>query len=1202
MPDPAPAPSTSNLQSTRGDNSLESNKSLYQIASRLQNAITLMDKYVLTLKDEKASKRAREHVRSGIKNTLTPLMAHAAQAITVAAQKLAPIPAVKVYHERHEKKRAREMVDENDGRVLPEKRMIDEYLSTMGAQHIASNEKSLPLKKRKVIQAKKLPTAVSKMPVPKVGNQYSPMEAMAILGSLECGKIQGKVVQMMVDRRLVPISRAVLYSWFREFSLKKPIPKEWRQEGRPPLMEDNEIKQLALSWEENQGREYQLDDIDQALRDNQKKKAINAGYLPSNIPESYSPTTLNNYRVEFCSQANISIVGSSIKKSLTRFAAEHSIRGSVLNAAIMAAFHFITVDTEDLEIRNEIKRLDPEIGILYNLASKALGDLPVRPVKPELIFSTDDTTVFIYEGKQNKKDKWSMVTKSSLAGSGTKSCYSLDDGSNMNGLRIKMTFTFSAAGTCAPLFFSVCGLTEQELPGESGFLHIEVPGLCVGGAGVNVGVETKGHIFFMRSEKGAQVTRFEYYHDKVLVPFINLTRKEFCKFNVDAGTAIPVEDTAVSWCDGDLSEVASIASNVDKFVENKIICNKQNAARSGVEQPADLAKVFSSLKYSVNRLTAKDKSMDTHLMKRRITEAFNSDKLKFLSLKPNHKKAIIDFVSILPTAATTAATCDNITHGFKESGVIDKVKCRYPVLQTIIQTCRRKVTTYEYDLIEKALPSLIRAVHEEGMISEELFDKWGFEKDRDAKGREVLRDAGISQESYQRSKCLTHPYQKDLRKQRIKELRMKQKKRLEVENSKHNESLAANRAAIEKLKNILQTDGYHFAMGANHHFESHLHLCKLHHYAKLSCLELDAIICAHDETILKKKDLPKKGSITEAEQGVRNKILLAYNCRGKINLKEAKCLHDLSSFHDDEHQDSEGDYPTIPLITLEEDAGVMPSQLLRDQEWVNRIKSLFDMEKSLHQEIEVTDTLIEKADLLARMLKQRFKYHVNSRIKNASQRTQRTMKLAFQNLGVTAAYMVLANHVKGNLKCLQESDCLLATNTNNFLPCSSFPRRQGAYLFYDNNRGLFIRSGKVTGQVFEERILQHKKCAMDPIASSHFYFVYPSEESIRAEKRDKQGTFEMLSAVIAAGFDPSSDLAQSVNRNWNDGGVLILDQDNINHIKSSMKKKNMQDIEKFQAILAYQFELAYDLAISPNFNVSRSPGFESFLGVFGGEE
>ena len=40
--------------------------------------------------------------------------------------------------------------------------------------------------------------------------------------------------------------------------------------------------------------------------------------------------------------------------------------------------------------------------------------------------------------------------------------------------------------------------------------------------------------------------------------------------------------------------------------------------------------------------------------------------------------------------------------------------------------------------------------------------------------------------------------------------------------------------------------------------------------------------------------------------------------------------------------------------------------------------------------------------------------------------------------------------------------------------------------------------------------------------------------------------------------------------------------------------------QKFRSILAYQFELGYDLAIALSDNVSQSPGFESFIGIFGG--
>ena len=41
----------------------------------------------------------------------------------------------------------------------------------------------------------------------------------------------------------------------------------------------------------------------------------------------------------------------------------------------------------------------------------------------------------------------------------------------MNGMRVKLTFTFSAMGTCMPLVVTVTGLTEKEMPDGKEFTH-----------------------------------------------------------------------------------------------------------------------------------------------------------------------------------------------------------------------------------------------------------------------------------------------------------------------------------------------------------------------------------------------------------------------------------------------------------------------------------------------------------------------------------------------------------------------------------------------------------------------------------------------------------------------------------------------------------------------------------------------------------
>lgn len=88
--------------------------------------------------------------------------------------------------------------------------------------------------------------------------------------------------------------------------------------------------------------------------------------------------------------------------------------------------------------------------------------------------------------------------------------------------------------------------------------------------------------------------------------------------------------------------------------------------------------------------------------------------------------------------------------------------------------------------------------------------------------------------------------------------------------------------------------------------------------------------------------------------------------------------------------------------------------------------------------------------------------------------------------------------------------------------------------------------------------------------------------------------------MFGAGFDPNCSIAESVCRCERRWCILILSELEKAKITSSKVDGRMSDIEKFHTILAYQFEIGYDLAIASGDNVSESPGFESFIGIFGG--
>lgn len=210
------------------------------------------------------------------------------------------------------------------------------------------------------------------------------------------------------------------------------------------------------------------------------------------------------------------------------------------------------------------------------------------------------------------------------------------------------------------------------------------------------------------------------------------------------------------------------------------------------------------------------------------------------------------------------------------------------------------------------------------------------------------------------------------------------------------------------------------------------------------------------------------------------------------------------------------------------------------------------------------------------------------------------MQFAYTNLTVCAACMVLSNHVKNEIKFIQDGDCILAPNTHNFYQCTRFPDCEGAYLYFDSNKGCFIRSGKVTRRGFIARGKEHFEGAKKVTASLHFYDMYPSSTCTRALNWGTKGTFESLQQVIGAGWVPTSDAAKLLDRSWKDGGLMIFNEKESKQVRGSMEK-GVMDMQKFQELCAYQFEMGYDLCISPGCNVSNSPGFESVLGIYGGQ-
>ena len=140
------------------------------------------------------------------------------------------------------------------------------------------------------------------------------------------------------------------------------------------------------------------------------EKLTKAGHIPLNFDERLKPSTLRNYTTEIAMNHSMSLMQTSIAKTSTRYAAERSIRGSISYLFVIAVTHFIPAFEEECDIRKELKGMSKETRQLYDLITDSRGGIPVYVVRPELITSTDDSTVYIFLGHSSKPDVFSLVT------------------------------------------------------------------------------------------------------------------------------------------------------------------------------------------------------------------------------------------------------------------------------------------------------------------------------------------------------------------------------------------------------------------------------------------------------------------------------------------------------------------------------------------------------------------------------------------------------------------------------------------------------------------------------------------------------------------------------------------------------------------------------------------------------------------------
>ena len=482
---------------TKSDVRFEATKELLITATNLERAAKVLDNYTRLFINIGTSRNEIIAKSRQLKNFISPLLSRAAASLNDISNNLAPIPSVKYLHIRNERKRVNEVVDESNSRMSPELQLVSNYILQDERKMKGVNNSITPPKKR-------TKTNVNITP-PSNGVQYRKSEVVNELRKYKKGSNDiFKAMNDMMQMGYVPCGVHTLRRMMALDAEGKLTPDTpWlTTKGRKPIATFEEVQIMAEELESKSGLGWSSGEISNMLVEIQSKKTYDEGYFPLTTP-TVDRKTVTNYTALLADQTNMSISQSCIIKTTTRNAAEHSLRGPISNLALIAYTHFIPVSNEDPDLRAELKKLPKSTQRLVDAVSASWGT-HIVPVRPELIISTDDTTEYIFEGTKDVAPKFVLATKSSILKSGTNAIYRPEDSKAMNGMRVKLTFSFTAGGNSFLVAVTVTGLTKKEMPPGEDFIHVEIQGMCIGGGDVGVGLcssQQVGHLFLMRNSE-----------------------------------------------------------------------------------------------------------------------------------------------------------------------------------------------------------------------------------------------------------------------------------------------------------------------------------------------------------------------------------------------------------------------------------------------------------------------------------------------------------------------------------------------------------------------------------------------------------------------------------------------------------------------------------------------------------------------------
>ena len=234
-----------------------------------------------------------------------------------------------------------------------------------------------------------------------------------------------KLIKYVTQKNLVPLQVSQVYSICKKHSTTKYITQDttWtdlHKRGKGAFLCPTKFAELVkeLKRKSSGGHALSFSEIKKEIETYIIKIWTDDGNL-SKLPSKISDATLNRYAGFVVWQDIFNVHTSVLNKTKLRSIAEWSFRSTLCYTMIVATTHFFPCQKLS-KYHFPKKDLDPESLELWESAEKAYNKMlgnnaeqkeKLAPVLPNLLFTTDNVTIFATSTQVNKKDRYYVVAR-----------------------------------------------------------------------------------------------------------------------------------------------------------------------------------------------------------------------------------------------------------------------------------------------------------------------------------------------------------------------------------------------------------------------------------------------------------------------------------------------------------------------------------------------------------------------------------------------------------------------------------------------------------------------------------------------------------------------------------------------------------------------------------------------------------------------